>query len=446
VNELFPRDVSAEQAIVGAALISVDFLDRVIPIVTPEQFYSDVTKQVYEALRSLREAGVEYDAVVVKGWLEDRGKLQRIGGAKTIAEFVNEVPMQANVEQLALRVRDKWRLRQIITTCRKVAVEAQNENVSDPDEFIDGAEREILAATQRYEVIKPARLKDVIRERFKALQSGLAQTSAVRTGLLDVDAILAGLQPGDLCYLAARPGKGKTSLALNNMAVSTAERNIGVGVFSLEMPREQLVDRVTCSGARVDSQLLRTNKLDAEGWSRLSTECQRLGKLPIDVDDESSISLASLRAKARRMAAGFKRQGTPLGLVVIDYLQLMATDPKLKSRDEKVGENSKGLKALAKDLGVVVLCLSQLNRDVEKRGKSARPQLSDLRESGNIEQDADEVIFIHPSSDSETVQHIIVAKNRNGATGSTKVAWQKVYTRFDDLADYDEPGPRGGGW
>lgn len=445
MNGLLPSDINAEQALVGAALMSVDFLDRVIPIVIPEHFWADATKQVYEALCSLRESGVDYDAVVVRGWLEDRGKLQRVGGAKVIVELVNEVPLQANVEQLALRIRDKWRLRQVITTCRRVAAEAQND-VSDPDAFIDGAEREILAATQRYEVIKPARLKDIIRDRFKALQSGMTQTTSVRTGLLDVDAILAGMQPGDLCYLAARPGRGKTSLALNNVAVSTAERGIGVGVFSLEMPREQLVDRVTCSGARVDSQLLRTNKLDAGNWDRLTTECQRLGKLPIDVDDESSISLASLRAKARRMSAAFQRQGTPLGLVVIDYLQLMATDPKLKSRDEKVGENSKGLKALAKDLGVVVLCLSQLNRDVEKRGKSARPQLSDLRESGNIEQDADEVVFIHPSSDSETVQHIIVAKNRNGATGATKVAWQKVYTRFDDLADDEDPGPRGGGW
>ena len=446
-----PHDIDAELSVVGAIMGTPEVLDDIRPILSAEHFFGDQQRVVYDAFCQLADEGVSFDAVVLFGWLKDRGKDRRIGGMSYLAETLAAVPFKANLEAQAKRVRDKWRLRELITSCRRFEAEAyQAENV---DAFMEDTERRFLPITSGYQAVKPSGIKDVIRDRFKALDERVraGTTGMVQTGLASVDRHLIGLQPSDLCYLAARPGMGKTSMAINNIAISTAESGYGVAVFSLEMSREQLVDRMVCAGAGVNSRLIPTGGLTADDWSLVTAEAGRLSKLPIQIDDEGAIPLSALRSKTRRMHAQFEREGTPLRLVILDYLQLMGVAPGPGSRDEKVSENSRGLKSLAKELGLVVCALSQLNREVERRGKTARPQLSDLRESGSIEQDADSVIFLynhpdHPPTfdDNGTRQDgpaiAEVAKGRHFGTGRAEVMWCPSRTKFFDLErnNYEE--------
>lgn len=272
----------------------------------------------------------------------------------------------------------------------------------------------------------------------------------IRTGIRTVDEAVIGFQAPDLVCVAARPGRGKTAFAINNIVMDSAQRGIGVGVFSLEMSREQLIDRAICSAALVDSRKIPTNKLENSEWARMTREAARISKLPIIIDDQPAIHLSVLRSKVRRMSTELRREGAPLGMVVVDYLQLMGTTPGKETRDQKVGENSRGLKALAKELEIVVVMLAQLNRDVEKRGKSARPQLSDLRECGSIEADCDVVIFLHSPQEPDGKAEIIAEKHRQFGQSKVDVAWRPVFTRFDELDPGwngpDQHNERGGKW
>lgn len=426
-----PHDLECEAAVLAAVLLDPRCLDDMIPILSCECFYSNANKIIYSAMVDLHSAGGPVDVLTIKGRLEDKGQLGGVGGSHYLMSLVGDVPAVHNLEQYALRIVDKHRLRELISTCQHIA--AGGYTADDTESFLDSAERAVFAATSRRETRPPQRLRDALRSRFRKLQEQ-AKSGAptlLTTGLRDVDDKLTGLQPGDLCVIAARPGLGKTSFGVNNIAVHCAEHGHGVGIFSLEMQRERLVDRLLCSGARVNSRNIPVGLIQRDEWSRLAAEAGRLSGMPIIIDDEPAIQMNSLRAKARRMASSFAADGIMLSLIIVDYLQLMGTNPSLSTREERVAENSRGLKALAKDMGCVVVALAQLNRSIESRGKKAEPMLSDLRESGAIEQDADSIIFLHNTGDREA--KVKVAKNRNFATGNASVLWVPARTVFEDL-------------
>lgn len=456
-----PQDLMAEAAVLSAVLLSRDTLDKIQPIVSPEHFYSDANRKIYEAFADLSANDRPIDILTVRSWLDDRGMLQRVGGARYLAEILDTVPAVTNVDDYARRIKEKWRLRELIATCRRVTAEGYG-TVEDVQKFIDAAEQSVydIARTPESTTIMP--IKDVIKATFIRLDEAVKRGNRITgtpTGFSKLDKLTGGLNEGDLVIVAARPGMGKTSLVLN-MAVNVAlpkmvntddadgqttsrlEAGAGVAVFSLEMPREQLAARLLCSEGRVDVSKLRQGYLQKEDWTKLTKAAGELARLPIWLDDTSDLSVLELRAKVRRIQAMQADQGR-LGLVMIDYLQLMSGNPKVSSREQQISEISRNLKKLAKDLSVPVVALSQLNRAVETRGtKDKRPQLSDLRESGAIEQDADTIIFIYrddyynPEDPAVAgLAELIVAKQRNGPTGRLKVKFTKSCTRFDNLAE-----------
>ena len=451
-----PNDLDAEAAIISSIFMSRDNLDKTISVLEPENFYSDANRRIYEAQVELHAAGRPVDIVTVKGWLSDHNLLDRVGGVQYLVHIIDAVPSIANVDDYAKTVREKWRLRKLISTCQRVSVEGY-EQIDNTQEFIDAAEHDIYSIARTPESSSMQLVKPIVIGAMTDLSNAYSRGSkitGVSTGLIKLDRILGGLHEGDLVIVAARPGIGKTSLILN-MAVDIASKvdhegkGSSVAVFSLEMPREQLATRLVCSDAGVDLSKLRTGDLNKRDWDKLTVSAAKIAVLPIWIDDFSSLSVLEMRGKIRRIqsqaAAG---ECPPLRLVALDYIQLMRGNPGASSREQQVSEISRNLKLLAKDLHVPVIALSQLNRSCETRNvKDKRPQLSDLRESGSLEQDADTVVFIFREDyyDQENPEvaglaELIVAKQRNGPTGTIKVRFTKASTRFDNLAEdsYDD--------
>jgi len=469
-----PHDLDAEAAVLSAILLSRDALDRVLEILKPEHFYSDANGRVYEAAQQLAIAGTPIDIVSVASWLRDRDRLAQIGGASYLAQLADATPAVAHVAAHAHVVSEKWRLRQLIATCQRIAAEGYGD-VGTVQEFVDRAEQDVyhLARTSQKNSAQP--LNQVLRAAFEQINAAAERgdrITGISTGYERMDAKTAGLHPGDLTIVAARPGMGKTSFVLN-LAVNVAsprtvsapgpgeeghgierhEPGFGVAVFSLEMPREQLAVRMVCSEGRVDVGKVRQGHLNADDWRRLTESASYLSSLPIWIDDTPAISLLEVRAKVRRIQAEYNREATAnsaerkMGLVVIDYLQLMKGRDGAQSREQEISEISRGLKQLAKELSVPVIALSQLNRAVETRNtKDKRPQLSDLRESGAIEQDADMIVFIYrdeyynpETTNAKGIAELIIAKQRNGPTGKVLTRFTSSCTRFDNLAIGDYP-------
>ncbi|UQA59601.1 replicative DNA helicase [Polyangium aurulentum] len=469
-----PHDLDAEAAVLSSVLLERDALDRVLEILKPEHFYSDANRRIYEAATQLAISGTPIDIVSIASWLRDREWLNHIGGSSYLAQLADATPAVAHVATHAKVVYEKWRLRQLIATCQKVAAEGYGD-VGTVQEFIDGAEQSIykLARTASSSSAQP--LAQVLKAAFEQITAAAERgdrITGISTGYERLDAKTAGLHDGDLLILAARPGMGKTSFVLN-IAVNVAsprtvsspgpgedgygydrqEPGFGVCVFSLEMPREQLASRMVCTEGRVDLGKLRQGFLQPDDWRRLTESASYLSTLPIWVDDTPAISILELRAKVRRIQAEYNRSSAPgqperrVGLVIIDYLQLMKGRDGVQSREQEISEISRGLKQLAKELRVPVIALSQLNRAVETRTtKDKRPQLSDLRESGAIEQDADTIMFIYrdeyynpETTNAKGLAEIIIAKQRNGPTGKVLVRFASSYTRFDNLAPGDYP-------
>jgi replicative DNA helicase len=462
-----PHDLDAEAAVLSAILLERDALDKVLELLQPEHFYSEANRRVYEVAVELSSQGTPIDIVSVAGKLRDRERLAQVGGSAYLAQLVDAVPSVAHLETYARMVREKWRVRQLIATCQRVAAEGYGD-VGAVQEFIDGAEQAVYEIARTPEASSVQRIEPIIRSVFEQITE-LARRgeriTGVPTGFERLDAKTAGLHDGELTIVAARPGMGKTSFVLN-VAVNVAspktvsdggdeggpdaareEPGMGVAVFSLEMPREQLASRMVCSEGRVDVGKMRQGFLQDRDWNSLTQAASFLYRLPIWIDDTPSLGVLELRAKVRRLQAEFNRS-TPeggvaqrIGLVIVDYLQLMSGHQYTSSREQEISEISRGLKRLAKELRVPVIALSQLNRAVETRGtKDKRPQLSDLRESGAIEQDADNIIFIfrddyyEAESELKGIAELIVAKQRNGPTGKVKVRFESAYTRFDNLA------------
>jgi replicative DNA helicase len=472
-----PHDLGAEAAVLSAVLLDRDAFDEVAEILKPEHFYSDANRRIYEAIFELERLQRAVDVVSVASFLKDKNRLQQVGGTAYLAQLTDATPYVANVETHARLIREKWRLRQVIAVCQHVAAEGYGD-CGETQPFIDKAEQKIFEIARTPEASTVVALRDAVREAFHILTEATKRgggITGIPSGFSQLDRMCAGLHSGDLYIVAGRPGMGKTSFVLNiaiNVARATAaasapddevftetatdEPGYAVAFFSLEMPKEQLAARLLASEARVNMGDIRKGTIRREDWSRLTEAAARLSAMPIWLDDTPGLTLMDLRAKVRRLQAEINRSaghapGTKkLGLVAIDYLQLMQGRREAGSREQEISELSRGLKHLAKELQVPVMALSQLNRSVETRNlKDKRPQLSDLRESGAIEQDADAIMFIYrddyynQNSEEPGVAEVIVAKQRNGPTGVVKTRFVKEYTRFDNLEQdeyYDELG------
>ncbi len=472
-----PHDLDAEGAVLSSVLLSSEAFDDVQEILRPEHFYSDANRRIFEAVLDLHSNGGVVDIISVAGWLRDRERLQQVGGTPYIAQLTDATPAVAHVRAHAKVIREKWRLRQLIATCQRFAAEGYSE-AGEAQPFIDRAEQAVFDIARIPEGSTIVPVKDAIHGAFKILTEAAKRgggITGVPTGFTELDRRIAGMHAGDLYIVAGRPGMGKTAFVLN-LAVNVAkprrvelpegadpfsepaaeEPGFGVAFFSLEMPREQLASRMLAGEARVDVSRIRSGDIRREDWNKLTDSAARLGRLPIWLDDTPALTLLELRAKIRRLQAELKRtteDGAPpaekLGLVVIDYLQLMQGRRDAGSREQEISELSRGLKQLAKEMQVPVMALSQLNRSVETRtSKDKRPQLSDLRESGAIEQDADAIFFIYrdeyyfKDSPDKGIAEVIIAKQRNGPTGSVRTKFTAEFTRFDNLApdayDFDE--------
>jgi replicative DNA helicase len=468
-----PNDLDAEAAVLSAAMLDPAALDKVTDL-KAEHFYSEAHRRIYEGCLELRQAGQPVDILSVGSWLKDRQRLAQVGGTQYLAQILDAAPVVANVGAYGRIIIEKYRIRQLILACQRVTATGYGD-YGDPQAFIDGAEQAIYnIANTGSAKLSTERLLDVMKKSFQRLNDAVARgdrITGVPTGFERFDRMTAGLHEGDLTIVAARPGMGKTSFVLN-VAANVAspkgrevandpssrweEAGVGCIVFSLEMPREQLANRMVCSEARVDVSKMRTGFLSPQDWSKLTQAASFLGGLPIWIDDSPGLTLIELRAKVRRIQSEYEtrdEQGRKLrkvGCVIVDYLQLMKGRDGVQSREQEISEISRGLKGLAKELEVPVIALSQLNRAVETRSeKSKRPLISDLRESGAIEQDADNIIFIYrddyynkEESAEPNVAELIVAKQRNGPTGTAKVRFDKQWTRFDNLAEGEyEDGP-----
>jgi replicative DNA helicase len=433
-----PQNLEAEESVLGAILLDNEAINGVIEILSPEDFYRDAHRRIYRAMVDLADHNQPVDAITLTDALRRLGALEEVGGPSAIAELAARVPTAANATHYARIVREKAVLRSLASVATEIAGSAY-EARTDADEFLDEAEHKIFEISERR--IRPSfhSMAELTRDSLKLIERLYERrelVTGVPTGFTDLDRITAGLQPGDLIIIAARPSMGKTALALNIAAYAAmeAEPKVGVAFFSLEMSKEQLVLRLLCSEARVDSSRARAGFLKGDDFPKLAQAAARLSEAPIFIDDSSDTSPIVLKAKCRRLA---RERSNNLGLIIVDYLQLMRSSRPGESREKEISEISRSLKALAKELHVPVIALSQLNRQVETR-PDRRPLLADLRESGAIEQDADVIAFVyrdemyHKDSKAAGTAEIIIAKQRNGPTDTAILTYLNQFTRFEN--------------
>jgi replicative DNA helicase len=446
-----PHDLDAEAAVLSAMLLDRDALDRVVGILRPEQFYSEANRRICEAAIELTKQHKPVDIVSVAGELRDRDRLPQVGGAAYLAQLVDAVPSVANIETYAEMVREKWRVRTLIAKCHSAAAEGYGD-VGEVQGFIERFASdvgELATSNAKGGFVQVGHSVQGEFERLSDAASRGERLTGLSTGFHRVDSKLGGLHDGDLTIVAARPGMGKTAWVLN-IASNVVQRDVyplqGVAVFSLEMPKEQLSMRLMCSEARVDLGKARQGFLNDRDWTELSAATARVLEWPLFILDTPAISLVEAGAEYRKLQRELDPKKIVLRLAVFDYLQLMRGDSKAGNREQEIAGLSRGLKQLAKELKVPIVALAQLNRATEARAaKDKRPQLADLRESGAIEQDADNVLFLYredyyeADTDKKGVAEIIVAKQRNGPTGRTLCRFESAYTRFDNLAAGEHP-------
>jgi replicative DNA helicase len=444
LRKLPPQNLEAEESVLGGVLLDNHAANLVLPILRAEHFYRDAHRKIYAAMVDLNERGSPVDIVTLTEFLRQRGHLQDVGGATFIAELANRVPTAANAEHYAKIVREKSLLRGLITTATEIATEAYG-NQTDVESFVDIAESKIFAIAEQKVATEFFPISDLLPPAIKEIEKLFDRKemiTGVPTGFHDLDKMTAGMHPGDLIIVAGRPGMGKTALALNMGTLAALQTGIGVAVFSLEMSKEQLVLRMLCSEALVNYQDVRSGRLHEKDFAKLASAAGGLHQAIIYIDDSAGLSVLELRAKARRLKREIGARGGELGLIIIDYLQLMRGSGRTDSREQEISEISRSLKALAKELELPVMALSQLNRRVEEKGADRRPVMAHLRESGAIEQDADVILFVYReaaynkelSPEEEREAEIIIGKQRNGPTGTVNVTFRKEYMRFADRA------------
>lgn len=439
-----PQAVEVEAAVLGAMLLDQEGISAVLEIIDDTAFYRDAHRKIYNAIVALYERNEPTDLLTLTTELNKRQQLADVGGAFYLAGLVDNVSTAANIEYHAKIVFEKSMSRKLINASTQIAQRAY-EATENAEDLLDEAEQMIFALSERKLSRGFTHLNPILHDTFENIERLHAHSSSVTgvaTGFTKLDEMTAGFQPGDLIIIAARPSMGKTALCLNIARNASIDGKIGVGIFSLEMASHQLAQRMLCSEARVDSHLMRTGRLPGDAWSNLSIAVGSLAQAPIFIDETPAISVTEVRSRARRLIS----EHDNLGMLIIDYLQLMRGPREAETRQQEISAISRNLKALAKELNIPIVALSQLSRAVESRGDGQkRPQLSDLRESGAIEQDADVVLFIYrPSRYGQVEEHeknraeIIIGKQRNGPTGTVELVFLDHYAAFENLETYHE--------
>ncbi|MGN1327391.1 MAG: replicative DNA helicase [Clostridia bacterium] len=430
-----PQDIEAEQAVIGSMLTDQDAVISATEKLKPEDFYREDNKLIYSAILNIYNRAEPIDIITLKAELSSMGKLEAVGGLEYIVELPEKVPTTANVDRYIKIVEDKAMLRRLIKTANEI-LSMGYDQTEDVEAVMDNAEKKIFDVMQRKNQKGYTSIKDILVESFTQLEELYNQKqhiTGVPTGFTDLDRMTAGFHGSEFILIAARPAMGKSAFALNIGTYAATRANVPVAIFSLEMSKEQMGNRILCSEALVDSNHVRTGELNDKELSQLAETSGVLSQAQIYIDDTPGISIMEIRARCRKL-----KMEKNIGLVVIDYLQLIQGSGKASGREQEIAEISRSLKILAKELNVPVIALSQLSRAVEAR-PDHRPMLSDLRESGSIEQDADVVMFLYrddyynEDSPEKNVAEVIIAKQRAGSTGSIKLAWVGEYTKFANL-------------
>ena len=436
LGKIPPHDLEAEQAVLGSMLTDKDAVISAIEVLNVESFYRADNKAIYEAILNLYNRSEPIDIITVKDELASIGKFEQVGGLEYLANLPDKVPTTANVEKYIKIVEEKYLLRNLIKTSNEI-IEMGYDPTEEVEDVMDFAEKKIFDIMKDKNQKGYSPIKDILVESFTKLEelyNRKQHITGVPTGFAELDYKTAGLHGSDLILIAARPAMGKSAFALNIAANAAVRAKVPVVLFSLEMSKDQMVNRILCSESMVDSNKVRTGKVEEEDWAKLAGAIGPLSESEIYIDDTPGISVMEIRAKCRKL-----KLEKDIGLVVIDYLQLVQGSNKTNgSREQEISEISRSLKILAKELNVPVIALSQLSRAVEQR-PDHRPMLSDLRESGAIEQDADIVIFLYrddyynPESEKKDIAEVIIAKHRGGSLGTVDLLWLGSYTKFVNL-------------
>ncbi len=436
-----PQNLEAESSVLGGILLENEAINRVLEVLTPEDFYRESHRKIFRAMIEICDRSEPVDLITLSDFLKAKGDLEVVGGSAYLASLASAIPTSANIHFYARIVREKAIRRYLISAATEIATRGY-EDQENVDEFLDEAEKVIFDISEKRVRGSFVKVGDMIRDSIKMVEKLYERkemVTGVPSGFKDLDRLTAGFQPSDLIVVAGRPSMGKTALCLN-IATHAAFGGHGVAVFSLEMAKEQLVLRMLCSEARIDHSKVRSGYLADREFPALVMAAGRLAEIPIYIDDTPAISVLELRAKARRLV---RDRDKKIGLIVVDYLQLMRGSERAPNREQEISEISRSMKALAKELNIPVIAISQLNRRVEDRGDK-RPMMADLRESGAIEQDADVIAFVYrevvynENVDDPNVAEIIVGKQRNGPTGTVRLAFFREFTRFENYAEVEE--------
>ncbi len=432
-----PQSLDAEESVLGAMMLSSGAIAAVSEVVDAADFYRESHAKIYRAALSLYAKGEPVDAITLVDELEERGELEDVGGRARVHELAALVPTTANASHYAHIVREAAILRGLIRAGGEIS-RLGWEGIGEASDLVDRAEQIVFQLAQERAGGDFAHIEALLKESFEritALYESGSDITGVASGFRDLDRLTSGFQRGNLVVVAARPSMGKSAFGLGIAANIAVRHGLPVAVFTLEMSKAEVTQRLMCSEAKVESQRLRTGRLAAEDWPRLTAACDKLAKAPVFVDDTGSVTMMEIRSKARRL----KSKHPSLGLVIVDYLQLMTSGTSAENRVQEVSQISRSLKLLARDLDIPILAMSQLSRAVEQR-HDKRPILSDLRESGSIEQDADLVAFLYrddyynDESDQQGIAEVILAKHRNGPTDTVKLSFLKRFAKFADLA------------
>lgn len=436
VNKVQPNDTIAEQAVLGSMLVDTEAVITAVETLKPEDFYREDNREIYAAMLEIYSLGKHIDMITLMEQLRLRGSLERVGDSQYIATLIDNVPTTSNIESYVKIVEEKSVLRKLIKAANDILKlgYAQTEAV---DSIIEQAEKQVFDVVQNRNSKGYASMKEILVTAFDMIETmyqNKNKVSGIECGFIDLDNKISGLNPADLIIVAARPAMGKSAFVLNIANFVAMHMKTPVMIFSLEMSKEQMVSRILSSESEIDSMKLRNANFDSDDWLKLGETSGKLSDVPLYIDDTPGLSASELRAKCRKA-----KLEKDIGLVIIDYLQLMESKSRgNSSRQQEISDISRSLKILAKELKVPVIALSQLSRATESR-TDHRPMLSDLRESGAIEQDADIVMFLHredyydPETEKKNVAEVIIAKNRNGETGTVELAWLGQYTKFANL-------------
>lgn len=432
-----PQNFEAEQSVLGGILIDNQAFHKVVDIIQADDFYRPSHGKIYQAMCDLVARSVPVDVVTLSTRLKEHGSFEEVGGAAYLAELLERVPTAIHVEYHARLIADQAVKRRLVTLAQDLGSRGLDP-AETTEELLDHAEKEVFGLSSHRQNKGLAPVRDIVRNAFVELEAKFenkGKLTGVPSGYDELDKITNGFQRSDLIIVACRPSVGKTSFSLGVTRHAAARSQFPVVFFSLEMSKEQLVTRLLAAEAKVDSQRIRSGNLTEQDWAKLTRAAGLLSEAPIYIDDTPALTVLETRGKARRLKAELGE----LGLIVVDYLQIMGTSKSAQSRENAISEISRSLKALAKELNVPVIALSQVNRNIDLR-QDKRPMMADLRESGAIEQDADLIIFLHreeleaPNPNSATIAEFIIGKHRNGPRDTVKVAWLGQYTTFENLA------------